>query len=238
LILSGEEEMEKLTHIMLPMLISVAFIGVLFIDHSNGTSIEEKKAIIIVSSCYGENCCEIDKAMSFMDYLIDEGYDEEVIDLISAGDSDRIDSLDLLSNINSSFSGLISGSNEDTEVVIYISDNGHAENGIPSLRFRDGNITGRQFDSWFDQIICSELTFIIGGNRSGIIGPDVSDISRTVMSSMSETQVSSRDLFNITRSLEDPSADSNNDGVVSFLEAFRKEELLLTGTGQDPVLFE
>jgi hypothetical protein len=45
------------------------------------------------------------------------------------------------------------------------------------------------------------------------------------------------DLFNITRSLEDPSADSNNDGVVSFLEAFRNEELLLTGTGQDPVLY-
>ncbi len=230
--------MKKLSHIMLPVLISVGFIGLLFVDHSDGTSIEKKKAVIIVSSCYGENRYEIDKAMSFMDYLIDEGFDEDDIDLMSAGDSDRIDSPDLLCHINSSFSGLISGSDEDTDVVIYISDNGHAENGIPSLRFRDGNITGIQFDSWFDEITCSEFTFIIGGNRSGIIGPDVSDISRTVMSSMGENQVSSQDLFNITRSLEDPSADLNNDGVVSFLEAFRNEELLLTGTGQDPVLFE
>ncbi len=172
-----------------------------------------------------------------MEYLIDDGYEEEDIDLISAGDSEYIDSIDSLSNINASFSDLISESDEDTEVVVYISDNGHAENGYPSLWFMDGNISGIQFDSWFDEITCSEFTFIIGGNRSGIIGPDVADPSRTVMSSMRGDQVAFPDQFNITRSLKDLSADSDNDGVVSFVESFCKEVFILGGTGQDPVLF-
>ncbi|MFO8051612.1 MAG: hypothetical protein R6V01_07940, partial [Thermoplasmatota archaeon] len=93
--------------------------------------------------------------------------------LISVGDSDLIDSVDLISNIDASFQDLIDDPNEEKEVVIYISDNGHAENGNPSLQFRDGNITGTQFDRWFENISWSGFTFMIGGNRSGIIGPDV-----------------------------------------------------------------
>jgi hypothetical protein len=50
-------------------------------------------------------------------------------------------------------------------------------------------------------------------------------------------QVTFPDNFNITRSLKDLSADSDNDGVVSFVEAFWKEVFILGGTGQDPVLF-
>lgn len=229
--------MERYSCILISVLISAACIVILFANDSSGTPAQSKKAIIIVSSSNGENQNEMDKAICFLEYLLDDGYEEEDIDLISTGDSEYIDSIDSLSNINASFSGLISGSDEDTDVVIYISDNGHAENGIPSLRFRDGNITGIQFDSWFDQITCSEFTFIIGGNRSGIIGPDVADPSRTVMSSMGENQFAFPDLFNITRSLKDLTADSNNDGVVDFEEAFWNEVDLLSGTGQDPVLF-
>jgi hypothetical protein len=50
-------------------------------------------------------------------------------------------------------------------------------------------------------------------------------------------QVAFPDLFNITRSLKDSSADSNIDGIVDFEEAFWNEVILLSGADQDPVLF-
>ncbi len=237
MIASGEGKMDRYTGIMLSILFSAACILIMFANDSSGTPTQSKRAIIIVSSSNGENQYEIDKAICFLEYLLDDGYDEDDIDLISVGDSEYIDSIDSLSNINASFSDLIYESDEDTEVVIYISDNGHAEYGCPSLWFRDGNISGIQFDSWFDEITCSEFTFIIGGNRSGIIGPDVADPSRTVMSSMRGDQVAFPDLFNITRSLEDETSDTDEDGVVDFIEAFYHERDLLIGYSQTPCLW-
>ena len=237
MIASGEENMERYTSILISILVAVALSTILLLNGSSGIPTESRMAIIIVSSWNGENHFEIDKAIFFTEYLINEGFQEDDIDLISTGSSEYIDSIDLLSNINSSFSDLIFESTLNTEVVIYISDNGHAENEYPSLWFRDGNISGIQFDQWFDQIVCSELTFIIGGNRSGIIGPNVTDPERTVMSSMNEDQVSFPDLFNITRSLEDPESDTNEDGVVDFLEGFYHERDLVINYGQTPCLW-
>jgi hypothetical protein len=45
------------------------------------------------------------------------------------------------------------------------------------------------------------------------------------------------DLFNITRGLNDPSADLNFDGEVSYHEAFMKECYNLRFEDQDPMMY-
>ncbi|MFO8050199.1 MAG: hypothetical protein R6V01_00680, partial [Thermoplasmatota archaeon] len=134
--------MERYICVIFPIIIVLGSLSFIHLDEVAGEDAEDIKAIVMVSSCKGENAYEINKAISFVEYLIDEGCGENDIDLISVGDSDLIDSVDLISNIDASFQDLIDDPNEEKEVVIYISDNGHAENGNPSLQFRDGNITG------------------------------------------------------------------------------------------------
>ena len=82
------------------------------------------------------------------------------------------------------------------------------------------------------------MTVILNGERSGLGGEDLADPSRDVICSMGSNQQMNPDLFNITRSLEDPTADMNMDGKVSFVEAYWKEVDNLSVTGQDPVLYQ
>ncbi|MDG6226263.1 MAG: hypothetical protein QCI82_12265, partial [Candidatus Thermoplasmatota archaeon] len=122
--------------------------------------------------------------------------------------------------------------------VIYISDHAQGIMNDIFLIFDDGNISTTQIDSWLDLIECSSVTVILNGERSGLAGPDLTGPSRDIICSMGSNQTMNPDQFNITRSLEDPTADTNNDGKVSFVEAYWKEVDNLSGTGQDSVLFE
>ncbi|MDG6226271.1 MAG: hypothetical protein QCI82_12305, partial [Candidatus Thermoplasmatota archaeon] len=67
---------------------------------------------------------------------------------------------------------------------------------------------------------------------------DLADPSRGVICSMGWNQTFDPDNFNITRSLEDPTADLDSDGIVDYIEAYNKEVENLSGTGQYPVLFQ
>ncbi|MFO8050408.1 MAG: hypothetical protein R6V01_01760, partial [Thermoplasmatota archaeon] len=98
-------------------------------------------------------------------------------------------------------------------------------------------ISADTMDSWMDQIQCSSITVILNGERSGMAGPDLQDPERDIICSMGANEEYDPDLFNITRSLEDPTADTNNDGVVDFIEAFWKEVELLEATGQVPAIY-
>ncbi len=142
-----------------------------------------------------------------------------------------------ISNINQAFEDLIAFEDPLDEVIIYISDHEQGVLGNSSFVFIDDSITADTISFWMDSIDYTEATMILNGNKSGLAGPELKDPDRVVISSMDWDQAYDPDLFNITRSLKDLSADSNNDGVVSFIEAFWKEVILLNGTGQDPVLF-
>jgi len=90
---------------------------------------------------------------------------------------------------------------------------------------------------WFDETEYQELTVILNGNRSALAGSDLSGTDRDILCSMGSTQSFQTDQFNITRSLEDPTADSNSDGEVSYMEAFLKEDQNLQFDTQDPESF-
>ncbi|MFW3146386.1 MAG: hypothetical protein ACMUIE_06205 [Thermoplasmatota archaeon] len=217
--------------------LSLFLAAAVLIINVEATSIPDQKALIVISSVLGTDQHEVDKAVAFHDYLIDQGYSEGDIEFLCMEDISFADGRSTKGNVKTAFDTLIEESTEDTELIIYISDNNHFINGKLYYQFVGGDIPCSSVEDWVDNIEFSELTFINNGPRSGLFGAQLQGDDRIIMSSMEADQTCSPDQFNITRSLEDSSADANNDGVVSIIEAFNNEEQILEETGQTPLIW-
>lgn len=199
----------------------------LFLSFSAKGASDDYKALIVVSSYNGTDEYEFEKAVAFYHYLRNNGYSNE--NIIFLTDEDFINKNGDASTyeIELAFKELASESKQKTEVCVYISDNSHATDGASYYEFDDGNISCRSIVDWIDDMKFDNLNYITLGNHSGLFGPLLSGEDRVIMSSMREYEETFTDYFNITRSLENPSADTNFDGEVSFTEAFYREKQLL-----------
>ena len=206
------------------------------ISEISATDEENRMALIIVST-YEMNSAEFSKAGSFHLYLLDDGYQEEDIKHLGMSSGYYSDGLSNVSNVENEFNWLINNEDPDKDIVIYLSDHVPPLSGDEIFRFQDGNISIPQVDTWISDMDFNSSTVIVGGNHSGIAGPELEDPSRDIICSMGSDQSFSLDHFNITRGLEDTSADTNNDGEVSYIEAYWKEVENLQGSDQDPCIW-
>jgi hypothetical protein len=207
------------------------FIEARAVDHP------EVKCLILVSSYGGYSANELSKADPFYEYIVSTFNDEDVVYLTHPG-SPGSDGPANVTNVEEAFLWLIQIVIPSDEVVIYISDHEKRVFNETLFTFDDGNISSITIDTWLDQVQCSEMTVILNGERSGLAGPDIAHADRDVICSMGSDQEYDPDTFNITRSLEDPTADQNNDGKVDYIEAYWKEVERLQGSGQDPLLYQ
>jgi len=210
---------------------------ILLISNPANAEPHEYKALIVVSNYEGTDEYELEKAIVFHDYLIKKGYHEDDIVFLTSENVPCMDNNVTIDNIKKAFQWLINNSKQKTIVDVYISDNSHFINIQSYYQFSDGIINCSDIVTWIDQIHYDNLNYITLGNHSGWFGPQLVGPNRVVMSSMREFEESFIDRFNITRSLEDLTADTNKDGEVSFVEAFYKEEQLLIHYDQHPVLW-
>ncbi len=217
--------------------LSILTLVILLSGDTNGELSVEDKCLIVVSGYGGYSSSELGKARSFFDYISETLPDENIRYLTIQSDLES-DGQATISNVQSAYEWLITESSPQDDVIIYIYDHEKRVLNETYFIFDDGNISSGTIDHWMDQISCSSITVVLNGERSGLGGPDLQGPERDIICSMRSYQTYDPDLFNITRSLEDPLADSNNDGVVDLIEAFWMEDFLLTGTGQDPVLYK
>jgi hypothetical protein len=217
-------------------LVGIIIASVCLFEEARAVDPPVGKCLIIVSSYGGHYQNELYKARSFHEY-IDDSYSEEVVICLTDPTDPYSDGPANVSNVYEAFQWLINNSIPSEEVIIYISDHEKRILNETYFLFEDGNISSLMIDSWLDQVQCSEMTVILNGERSGLAGPDLADPSRDVICSMGSDQEYNPDTFNITRSLEDPTADQNNDGIVDYIEAYRKEVERLQGSGQDPFIY-
>ena len=194
-------------------------------------------AIIVVSNLTGYNDIELEKADQFYQYLKDEGYTDDDIVYLTEVSSSGYDGDPNITNIQESFSWLQNTSSSSSQPAIYISDHVKWTCGNITFQFIGGNVSAITIDSWLDRTEYQELTLILNGNRSALAGTNLSGQDRDIICSMRSTQTFEEDLFNITRSLKDNSADLNFDGEVSYIEAYWKEKLNLLFYIQDPQLY-
>jgi hypothetical protein len=198
---------------------------------------EEFKALIVVSSFQGTNQHEIDKAVAFYDYLLDNGYDDSDIEFLCEEDLSIKDGNPIVENIENGFEWIINNSKKKTTVNIYISDNTHSSQSETFYQFVDGTIKCSQVVNWIENTTYSYLNYITLGNHSGSFGPQLIGENRVVISSMRDFETADPDQFNITRGLLDPMADMNNDNVVSMVEAYYSEFETLMTAPQTPILW-
>jgi len=214
--------------IMIFFIVSCSFI--------EGDESLEKKCVIIVSGNEGYTQHELDKASSFREYLLENCSIDDIIYLTDPSDPFS-DGAANVSNIEKAFEWLRSESGQMTEVMVYIFDHITMIADEETFQFDDGNIEVDTIELCLEDVECLSMTVILNGERSGLGGPILFDGCRDVICSMGPDQDMDPDLFNITRSLKDPSADLDGDGEVSFIEAYWNEVILLRGAGQDPVLY-
>jgi hypothetical protein len=213
------------TLICLILLLASILIINLISDKGDATNTSEKYALIAVSSINQTHETEYQKSVAFYEYLIDEGYSPANIRYFGPDTITYTDDNSTVGNIESGFEAIINASSDNDNVVIYVSDHISHISQV-EFHFNDGVINQTLMNSWLDSISCSEMTFIMNGNRSGLVR-EFRSPGRTIMSSMSSIDEYSPDHFNITRSLETGLADSNNDGIVTLREAFYYERLIL-----------
>ncbi len=142
-----------------------------------------------------------------------------------------------ISNIEEAFSWLENTSESSSQPVIYISDHVIWTMGNATFQFSDGNLSANTIDGWLNSTQYQDLTMILNGNRSALAGPDLKDSSREIFCSMRSTQSFDEDLFNITRGLNDPTSDIDDDGDVSYHEAYLKECYNLRNEDQSPISY-
>jgi hypothetical protein len=194
------------------------------------------KSLVIVSGYNGYTSHELVKASDFRGHLLDSCSTDDMIYLTDSGISGS-DGTATVSNVEDAFSWLKDNCDSNTEVAVYIMDHAQVINGYPSFRFEDGLIRASTIDGWLDQVSCSEMTVILNGERSALNGPTLDTVSRDVICSMKSGQTYCPDNFDIADSLDDITADVNNDGIVSYIEAYEKEKNLLEASGQVPVVY-
>jgi hypothetical protein len=199
---------------------------------------DERLALIIVSGRSGYSQPELEKASLFRAYLSDQDHEDEQVRYLTSPNEPGSDGEPTTENVASAFEWLRNRSGGHTEVTIYISDHAQIIEGGPMFQFNDGNISMDTIDGWLDQVEHCGMRIVINGPMSGLGGLGLSGHSRAIYCSMRSSQNCVPDLFNITRGLNDPAADMDEDGAVSFDEAFDMEKELLKGSGQDPVMFK
>ncbi|MBN1540344.1 MAG: hypothetical protein JW939_09390 [Candidatus Thermoplasmatota archaeon] len=209
---------------------------VFFLNTISADPTETRCAIIIVSDLEGLDQHELDKADMFYQYLLDEGYDEDEIAYLTDSSMSGHDGLPNVTNILSSISWLQTTSTTTSDPVIYVYDHEKMINNVPAFQFSDGDITSCYFDSMLDQTEYQHLTLILNGNHSAMAASDLSDDHRTVICSMDPDRTYEVDQFNIARGLSDPNADLDDNGAVSFSEAYWSEMQRPEVLVQDPVL--
>jgi len=209
-------------------------------DDSNLTSSEDfllgdRFALIIVSGYNGTDPTELDKAISLFYYLLDHDYSAENVIMLCNESCPVSEGAANLANIEDGFQYLKDHSTSLDDVLIHISDHNTQNATGVYLKFEDGNLSTNSIAYWMDFIQYDYLTFIMNGNRSGLVLPLFQNPDRTIMSSMRSNDTVHPDNFNITRSLLDPESDSNHDNFITFEEAFYHEfDLLVPETGQVP----
>ncbi len=236
-----EEEnlFRKTSSVITPSVITIMILVVAVLISNTVTAeiTSESVCLIIVSGNGGYSTSELEKASSFFDYVNETLDRDDIRYLTTILDSESQGSANI-TNIQDSFQWLENNCQSSDEVIIYISDHAKRVFNETYFTFNDGDISTSTIDSWIDEIDCVHTTVIINGEKSGLAGIDLQESSRDIICSMEYDQEYDPDLFNITRSLEDPASDTNNDEIVDFIEAFWRENYLLTGTGQDPVLYQ
>jgi len=181
---------------------------------------------------------EMSKATSLYQYLTDQGWPENSIDMYCPDSFDRSEGIANVSNVEDGFQNLMDDNHRRKEVLIYIADHGIKDGLICNFTFTDGNINTTLMNGWLDQMTYSKLTFIVTGNHSGLAGPEFSDNKRDIICSMGSEDVFYPDQFNITRGLTDLSADTDGDDIISFVEAYYSEKgWLEMNTEQVPELW-
>jgi hypothetical protein len=91
-------------------------------------------------------------------------------------------------------------------------------------------------DYLLDQMQYQEMNIVLNGNRSALAGSTLSGTSRTIICSMGVNSSFEEDQFDIARGLNDQTADTNNDGHVSYSEAYWKERTIEEVLVQGPIL--
>jgi hypothetical protein len=234
-------QIDNIIHLMKAFLCSIGIIALslfflISLEEAQADDPIDRKCLIIVSSSGGYSSNEIGKASSFYDYLLESCTSNDVQYLTSPSCLGN-DGPATLSNIEDAFEWLEAESTTETEVTVYVSDHINSIESNVFFSFDDGNMTLSYMDSLLDQVEFSSITMILNGERSGYGCDYFGGTSRDILCSMGSTQDCDPDLFNITRSLEDPTADTNDDNIVSYVEAFWKEVDNLEETGQDPVFY-
>ena len=212
---------------MLPPLglITVALLVLSFFGFSGTNATENNdKALIVVSSYDGTDQNEVNKAVDLYDYLIDVGLGSDDIIFLCANNLSIKDGNPSVSNVEEGFKWLVNNTDSDSDTIIYISDHAHGINSEIYYKFNDGNISISDVEDWVDHMEYSGLAYITTGDRSGLVGSELSGESRVIMSSMAYNETAGIDRFSIARGLENISADLNSDGWVTFIEAFFWEE--------------
>jgi hypothetical protein len=230
-------EISKKGKVLLPSFVIVAIflVSIVMINEVNAEEPAGRKCLIIVSGYGGYSSTELGKASSFHDHL---NYTDEDEMYLTGSSDPETDGPANISNVEDAFDWLQTNSISSDEVIIYISDHEKRVLNESYFLFDDGNISTDMIVSWLDQVQCSNLTIILNGERSGLGGYDLWNASRVVICSMGPEYECDPDLFNITRSLEDPLADQNDDGVVDYIEAFRNEREIQEVLDQGPILIE
>jgi hypothetical protein len=196
-----------------------------------------KLALVIVSGHGGYTPTELSKAISFRKYLLNNGFNNQDIRYLTPVQCNESHAISTKANVMESIQWLQQNSTSDTDVIIYISDHEQTVNGIIHFFFEGGNISAEQIDLWLEEVNCSSMNIFLNGPRSGLAGTDLTGINRSVYCSMKGYQDYDPDRFNITRSLQDPAADKDHNGDITYLEAFEMEKIRLLGTGQEPVKY-
>ena len=219
------------------LLLCIVTVSLFFFSNGEATTTLSRCAVIVVSDHDGFEEDELVKADQFYEYLKDEGYSDDDIFFLTEENRSGYDDDPNVDNFRDAFHWLRNKSVSTSKPVIYVYDHVLWSCGNVRFQFSDGNVTTDMINEWLDSIFYQDLTMVIGGERSGLAGPELDGDFRDIICSMRSDQFFNPDLFNITRSLEDISADTDQDGKVSYVEAYWKEVENLQGEDQDPILF-
>ncbi len=217
--------------LLVVVLLSIPFFNLASADNGNNM-----KSIIIVSGYSGYTTHELEKADSFRNHLLESSSSDDIYYLTSTT-LIGLDGEATTSNVEDAFSWLIKNSDSDTKVAIYIMDHVQMINSQIEFNFNNDQIAASTINGWLDDVTCSEMIVILNGEKSALAGPSLDTTSRDVICSMRSDQTYCPDYFDISSSLEDPVADANNDGTITYIEAFENEKDLLESSGQVPVLY-
>jgi len=228
--------MRKSSGLFIIGLLTITVCIISLCQQANGQGSSEKKCLIIISGLDGYSDHEVGKSASFRNHLLQNCSMNDICYLTDPSQSFS-DGPANLSNIVNAIEWLKGCSGPNTEVTVYIFDHILMIENEATFLFDDANISSQIFDSWLDQVQCSKMTVILNGERSGLGGSVLAAPSRDIICSMRSDQQFIPDQFNITRSLEDPTADMNDDEIVDYIEAYWKEVEWLQESGQDPLLY-